>query len=447
RKPSRLRQRLDGGFEWFKERCFRPLVSWSVRHAWRTLCLALACLLLSVGLLAGKRVLFNFFPSPEATVVVANVAFVAGTPPARVERFLQRVETALYEAESSVGEPVIDIAITTRKTLASLDGSLPRTSDQFGNVTVQLLDPDKRSVRNPAIIQAWRSRIELPPGIENFSIIERRGGPPGRDVDVRLIGDDAERLKQAALELARSLESIDGVSGISDDMPYGRQQLIYRLTPQARALGLTTDSVGRQLRAAYDGRIAQIFQDGDDELEVRVMLPDSERFTLSSLERFNIVLPDAGATEGGTVPLMSVVEIDARRGFEILKHTNGQLSLQVSADVDGSVTNNNDVIARIQSSILPSLVSRYAISYTFEGRRADQTETLGDMQRGLVFALIMIYLVLAWVFASWTRPLVVMAVIPFGLVGAIWGHWHWEVPMSMFTVVGLLGMTGIIIND
>ena len=278
--------------------------------------------------------------------------------------------------------------------------------------------------------------------MELLTIKERRGGPPGRDVDVRLIGSSAEQLKAAALELTAVLATVPGINGIEDDMPYGQEQLIYGLRPEARALGLTEEAVSRQLRGAFDGALAQIFQSGEDEVEVRVVLPDEERNRLASLDTLNIVLPG-----GGSLPLMSVVDLDTRRGFDVLRHKGARLAVRVSADVDASVNNANEVTDDLSNSVLPRIATDHGVEFGFEGRRADQENTLRDMRHGGMIALAMIYLVLAWVFASYGWPLVVMAAIPFGLVGAIAGHWLMGIDLTILSLFGLFGLSGIVIND
>jgi multidrug efflux pump subunit AcrB len=249
-------------------------------------------------------------------------------------------------------------------------------------------------------------------------------------------------LKAAALELAEAMRTIVGVSGIEDDMPYGQQQLIYRLTPLGEALGLSVLEVGRQLRGALDGHLAQIFNEGDDEIEVRVMLPDAERYRLSGLEDFNVHL-----RSGRTVPLSSVIELEERRGFEALRHAEGQLALTVYGDVNRRLNNENRVRAQLAATVLPQLAERHGIDYTFTGRAQDQAETGRDMRRGALFALAMIYVVLAWVFGSYGWPLVVMSVIPFGLVGAITGHWVMGMELTILSMFGLFGLSGIVVND
>ena len=442
-KPSETRRRLETGIDRFRERVFRPAVAWTMRNPFTVLAGAVAMLLLSAGLFFGGRLVFNFFPATEGTVVMANVRFVAGTPPQRVSAFMSRLEQALGEAEASFDKRLVRTALVRLGSIQQENGRpAEEIGDQYGQLFVELEEPDHRDVRNPEFLKAWREKVPTAPGIESLTILERRGGPPGRDVDVRLTGNKAAGNKAAALDLSEKLKTVSGVIGVEDDMPYGQQQLIFSLTPEGRALGLTVEEIAHQLRTAYDGRIAQIFHDGDDEIEVRVMLPDRERHNLLSLEHFS-VRPGSG----NSVPLSTVVDLDTRRGFEILRHLNGHLAVRVSADVDPAITSNNDVITVLKENVLPKLKQTYGVDYLFEGRRADQEETLGDMRVGGLFALGMIYLVLAWVFASYGWPLVVMSAIPFGLVGALLGHWMMGIDLTVLSLFGFFGLSGIVVND
>ena len=442
KEAGAVRRRLDRGFERFRDRVFRPLVTAAVGQPWTVLSCALAALLLTVGLLRGERLAFNFFPSPEATILNAEVRFVAGTSPARVERFVTHLGQTLRETEAHFGEPLVETAVARLGEIERDDGRIGSRGDQFADLMVELVEPDRRDTRNPELIAAWRARIERPPGIESLSLKEQRGGPPGRDVDVNLTGDDAGALKAAALELASTLATVPGVGGIGDDLPFGQEQLVYRLTPQGSALGLTVAGVGEQLRAAYDGHLAQIFQHEGEELEVRVVLPDEERHDLASLGNLSVALPG-----GGGIPLLSAVEIEPGRGFDVLRHHNGRLAVQVAADVDPSVNNGNAVIADLVAGPLPAVAERYGVEWTLEGRQEEQRETLGDMALGAMLALASIYLVLAFVFASYGWPLVVMSVIPFGLIGAVFGHWLLGIDLTILSMFGLFGLAGIVVND
>ncbi len=443
--PSAMRQKLDQAFESFKEGFFRPLVTATLSWRWVMIALVFSLLALGIGLLASGRINFTFFPTPESPILSANISFAAGTPPERVATFLHTVEHALDAAVKELSPPdksILRAAVVRYNISTSAEGQAAQTGDQFASIIVELIQPDERKVRNRQFIETWKGKVQPMPGLEKFIVSERRGGPPGRDLDIRLSGGTPERIKAAALELATVLESQEGVLAVEDDMPYGREQLIYKLRPEAVALGLNVASVGQQLRAAFDGFRAQIFLDGRDEIEVRVMLPDSERYSLSALEKFTIRLPN-----GDSLPLLNAVELQSRQGFEALRHFKGELSVQISADVDAAVNNANKITATLEQGILPQLSQKYGISYNYEGRAADQRETLTDMKQGLIFGILLIYLVLAWVFSSYGWPLVVMTAIPFGLIGALAGHWMLGLDLTLLSLFGFFGLSGIVIND
>jgi multidrug efflux pump subunit AcrB len=442
-EPGRTRRWLDDKFNYLKQQQFKPLVTLAVQHRWTTIAMSLALLIMMLGMLASGRILFNFFPSPEGTTITANARFIAGTPGEHVERFLAHVNQSLQETAEELGPELMDLSVTRQGTASAANpGATSQADERFGSIQVEMISPDKRDVRNKDFINVWRDKISLPPGIETFTITERRGGPPGSDIDIRLTGANADTLKTASQEIADKLKTYPGVSAIEDDMPYGQEQLIYRIKGQGEVLGLTVNNVGRQLRAAFDGQLVQIFQDGDDEVEVRVMLPDHERNTLATLENFMIRLPN-----GGSAPLSSVVEFEARRGFDVLRHTDTQLAIHTTATVDATVNNNNEILADMQESFLPELSARYGVKIAYEGRAEEQRDTIGDMVQGVMLAFVMIYLVLAWVFASYGWPLVVMAAIPFGLIGALFGHLVMGIDLTILSLFGIFGLSGIVVND
>lgn len=442
RKTSRLRQRLDAGFEHFRERRFRPLVTLALRWRGTTIALTLGCMILAVGLVVGGRISFVFFPTPEGQTVFANAGFVAGTPRETTEAYLRQLEKALFEAEAELGGGLVNAAVSRVGGAVGSGITGGARGDQLAAIMVELVPSDEREVRNERFLATWRAKAGDAPGLESLTFTARQAGPPGRDLTVRLTGSDADSLKAAALDLAETFNSIPGVTEPEDDMPFGREQLVYRLTPAGEALGLTTESLGRQLRASFDGALAQLVQSGRDELEVRVMLPRDERERLDVFERMVVEVPG-----GRFVPLGSVVAWESRRGFEALRHADGRLAVEVSGEIDVSQTNANAVQAELMREVLPLLAQRYGVDYSFQGRAADQRETLGDMRTGLFLGLGLIYLVLVWSFASWSWPLVVMAAIPLGLTGAIFGHWVLGINLTLMSLFGLFALAGIVVNN
>jgi multidrug efflux pump subunit AcrB len=438
---SRFRDRFEQGFDRFREGPFRRFSRYSLKHRGATVASALALAIVTVGLLAGGRLGFNFFPTPEPSVFYANASFVAGTDKGTVEDFMRQMQQTLNETEQALGGNLIRHAVTTFGATQGAEGS-SRNDDELGSMLVELVPSDRRDVRNPEFMREWRSRMALPAGLDALNINERQAGPPGRDVNVRLTGDNAENLKRAADEVAQALSTLPGVLDVEDDMPWGREQLIYQVSPFGEALGLTTVDLGRQLRAAFDGRIAQIYQDGRDEVEVRVQLPRDQREQYSTLERMTVRLPD-----GRFVPLAQVMNLDHRQGFQALRHADGKLAVEVTSALNTRVATTDQVIESLQAGALPDIASRYGVRYSFEGRSADQRETMDDMKTGLVIGVALMYVVLAWVFASWSLPLIVMAIIPFALVGALLGHWIMGLQLTILSLFGLFGLSGIVVNN
>ena len=441
-EPGRTRKWLDTKFNNFRDNIFRPIVEAAVIYRWVTISIAIAILILCLGLLKSDRLAFTFFPSPEGTSIYTNARFTAGTPSSTVEVFLAHLNESLDKTHQQLGGDLIKVSVTRLGSAGSAGGSSSNTSERFGSIQLELISPDHREVRNKQFMQAWRNNITLPAGIESFTISEPNSGPPGRDLDIKLTGASANTLKQAAQEVIKELKGIAGVSAIEDDMPYGQEQLIYKIKGQGDVLGLTVNNVGQQLRTAFDGQLVQVFQDSDDEVEVRVMLPDTERNSLATLENFMVRLP-----QGGSVPLSNVVEFESRRGFDALRHTDTKLAIHVMATVDADISNANEIVSTLEQAFVTKLSSRYGVDVSFEGRAEEQGETLDDMMQGLLLAIVMIYLVLAWVFSSYGWPLVVMTAIPFGLIGALVGHYVMGIDLTILSLFGIFGLSGIVVND
>ncbi|MDG4867498.1 efflux RND transporter permease subunit [Guyparkeria sp. 1SP6A2] len=437
---GRLREGFDRGFDHFRQQHFRRAVRFAIGHRAVTLATAAATLILAVGLLAGGRLGFTFFPTPESQIVYANASFVAGTDRQRMEAFIDQLEDSLNRTEAQFDERLVQTAIT--RLGGTIGGTSGTQGDQLGSMLIELVSPDERETRNAEFIQAWKDNTRLPAGMENLSITSRQGGPPGADLTVRLTGSSTDALKSAAVSLTETLKGVPGVVDVSDDLPYGRQQITFSVNAQGLALGLTTSDVGNQLRAAYDGALSQIYQSGPDEVEVRVLLPREERRHIASLSDMTIRTAD-----GTFVPLNQVVDLGSQRGFEAIRHAEGTRAVEVSAQIDRNVTNAENLIASLKRDTLPELTGRHGLDYSFEGRQADQRDTMADMKFGLYLGLALMFIVLVWVFSAWTMPLIVMTVIPLGLVGAIFGHWFMGIELTILSLFGLFGLSGIVVNN
>ncbi|MDX1542109.1 MAG: efflux RND transporter permease subunit, partial [Geminicoccaceae bacterium] len=237
------------------------------------------------------------------------------------------------------------------------------------------------------------------------------------------------------------LRRLPGVSQIDDDLPYGKQEMLIEVTPRGRALGFTTEDVGRQLRNALEGRIARRFARGDEEVEVIVRLAEGAVRTMT-LPDFTLRSPS-----GREVGLGEVVSLEEDRGFARIKREDGRREVAITAELDEAQIKLEQVIEALTESGLIEIAERYDLDYRFAGKAEEQTRTLADIRTGAVIGLALIYIILAWVFASFARPLAVMLVIPFGLIGAVIGHMVLGYDLSILSLIALLGLSGILVND
>ena len=221
----------------------------------------------------------------------------------------------------------------------------------------------------------------------------------------------------------------------------GKQEIILELTPRGRALGFSTDSVGRQVRAAFQGTIAKRFPRGDEEVTVRVQYANSATTTQDLL---NLYLRNPSGME---TPLSEVVSIREKIGFARIKRKNGQREVAITGELNEGKIEMGQLLAALKDGDLPKISRKHGVQFSFAGRAEEQAQTMADIKLGAIIGLAAIYVILAWVFASYTHPFVVMAVIPFGVVGAVVGHLLLGFDLSILTLVGLLGLSGILVND
>ena len=443
-----LRERLDQRFHRFREERFRPLVRWAITRRHAVVTAAFCSFFLALTVVASGWLKFTFFPPVDADQLRAVVEFSAGTDQRTVDRFLQHLETTLLETDDAFDEDIVETVVQMHRAAAgfpNIGGSRTKTGDHYGTLVVEVWTGNQRSISNDDFIRAWRSRIQEPPGLESLVIGQPDAGPPGSPVALRLTGNDIATLKNASLELQQALNRFAGISNVEDDLPWGKEQLTFELTPEARAMGLTLAAVAAQLRSAFDGSLAQLFNEQDDEVEVRVMLPDSERGSLAALDRLPVIAPN-----GDTLLLSDVVSFSSRQGVDLLRRIDGRLSVVVSADLDPELGNANQIISELSSSVLPDLRARFHVGMEVEGKLKEQADNLRDIQVGQIMALVLIYIILVWVFSSWSWPIAIMTAILFGFTGAVIGHLFmglFGVKFSMFSIMGLFGLAGIIVND
>lgn len=440
-KQSRFHAWFNAHFARFRDGPFRRIVAVSFDMRYTTLAIAVAAFIVCIGLMQTGRVGFQFFPSPEGETVDATVVFAPGTPREVTQDAIEQIDAALGRAVVQLAGEDGELVQMSYGTIGETGGSFSATSgDNRGSLQVELVASELRSIRTRELVAAWRAELPIIPGVERIALKERRGGPPGRDLDVRLTGGDPRELKAAALEVRDLLATFDGVSDIEDDLPYGKQELILEVNPRGAALGFTTETVGRQVRNSFEGAISKRFARDDEEVTIRVQLPESEKSR--ALEDLFL-----RTDQGREVPLTEIVSIREQSGFSRLRREDGKRFVSIAAEVDAQATDSNAIIRALPEQGLADIAAKYNLNYEFSGRAEEQGAAFADLGAGSLIALVAIYIILAWVFASYARPIVVMSIIPFGLVGAVLGHLVMGFDLTILSFVALLGLAGILVND
>ena len=435
---SAFRRRFDAAFARFREERFRPMVRLAMHN--RLVVVGGAASLFAVTMtlwIAGWiKTDLNLNLSPD--IVSAQVQFAAGTSESDKLAYLGELEGVIGATDEAVGgDNVVAHVVSNNTAIIANDR---KVGAQYASIQVEMVSEEKRSATTKEFALAWNERAPRSHVVDSLQVLERFSW--NSDFSLLLKGEEVADLKRASEELIERLGTLDGVRNLHDDLPYGNDQLVFELTPEGQALGLSTAEVGSQLRAAYDGRRVQIFQDADAEMEVRLTLPEVERADPASLARFPI------RTAGGEMmPLASVATWERRRGIDEIRHHDTRKTVSVSGDVDLATITGGDVVAFATEEVIPELERKYGISYGLDGASLAAQEAQTQFLRSFMITLGLIFIVLAWVFSSYTWPLAVMAAIPLGLTGALAGHVLMGLPINPMSMMGLFALTGIIVND
>ncbi len=443
--PNRV---VNRGFRWVRDHLFRPLVAWVVWARYVVVAFMVVILASQIALFIRGDVNWRFFNAPERGSVTGNFIMAEGATRADTLEMMHILQDAarnlgaIYEerhGRNPIDYVLAEVGGSAGRGLSAAEG---KDDDLLGSISIELIDADLRPYSSFEFVGELQDFVPRHPKVEVLSFRGWRSGPGGDAIDVQLFGADVNELKAASEDLRTALSKYPEVSALEDNLAYDKEEYILDLTAQGQALGFTIESLGNVLRNRLNGIEAATFPDGPRSVEIRVELPESE-LTADFLERTLMRTPD-----GIFVPLADIVSVERKSGFSTVRRENGVRVISVNGDISEDDPARAAEIGRaLREEILPDIAIERQIEFRLAGLSEQEDEFLSESRAGLILCLTGIYLVLAWVFASWLRPMVVMAIIPFGLVGAIWGHYLWDVPLSMFSVVGLLGMTGIIIND
>jgi multidrug efflux pump subunit AcrB len=421
---------------------YQPFLKFSLRHRWSTLACFTGVLIVMLTLVTSGWTRFVFFPSIESETATAVLEMPVGTPFEVTSRHADRMfEAARSLQEKYAGEAEGEGMITN---ILATVGSIRR--DNGPHLAQIRFETAPRETRTSGLtvtqlIQEWREMVGPIPGAVNVSFRASwfRAGEP---IDVQFSGNSLDELSAAADALKQQLANYPGVFDITDSLSDGKEELQIELRPQGHLMGLTRSNIVQQVGQAFRGFEAQRIQRGRDDIRVLVRFPIEERGTLSSLNEMLITAPN-----GSKIPLANVATLVPGKGPSLITRIDGYRVLNVTADVDKDQTNMVVLQAELRDYVA-GLLSRYpGITYEMEGEQRQQRESFGSLVVAWPLLLFTIYILLALPLKSYIQPVLVMSIIPFGFIGAVIGHWIMGYPLSFLSILGLLALSGVVIND
>jgi multidrug efflux pump subunit AcrB len=416
---------------------YKPLLEKAVDNRGVTLAIFTAVLILTFGLIAGGLARVVMLPELPSDFIQVNFQMQSGTASEARNIAAGKIERALldinaeYIAENPGSVPIIDhIGVFARgETGARMWAELPKDDD--------------RPYSHTEVAKMWRERVGDLPGMKELTFAGASHIGGGLPISFRLNGADYEMLEQAAEELGGALSEYEGVFDISNSALAGGDEIRLTIKPEAEALGITMSSLGRQVRQAFYGEEAQRIQRGKDEIKVMVRYPREQRRSVADLENMRIRTPS-----GEEVPFGSVAEVSFGQGYSRISRLNRERTVTVSADIDPGIVEPQEVIREIRDEFIPGLLSRNpGVSFDLEGSSQEVKEFQFNLMIASIAALFLIYALIAIPLHSYSQPLLIMSVIPFGIIGAVVGHVIMGMAISMFSLFGLIALAGVVVND
>ena len=442
---ERARLAVSTGLETFIEKRYVPFITNVLNWRYVSLAVAIAVLMLSVGLVKGGLVKFQVFPKLDGFVITSTVEFPEGTPPDVTSKALKQIETAfdrLAEKTTTIsGEPLVRQRLVLVGQV--LSGDMGATGPHMGSMQIILLPSEKRGVHSNDLLIAWEKEVGGISGVKSLSFEGMAAGPTGAEIEVWLQGRNMDELLHAADDLQVALAEFQGVYQIRSDYAQGKNELQLSLKPEATTLGLSVQDLAGQINAGFYGREALRLQRGSDDIRVKVRYTADERSRLSDFEKVHIRTAD-----GKEVPLLSVADIHFAPGFSTITRTDGLRRIKVTAEVNNRVANSGEIFAELGKTTFRELKRSYPdIQLSMQGSKKNTRESFASLKIGFPIALVGIFVIVATIFRSYVQPFIILFTIPFGIIGAIVGHLFLGYNLSMMSIFGMVALSGVVIND
>ena len=418
---------------------YAPFLEKCLKHRYATLAGFISMLILSIGLAYGGGILrFVFFPDITADFMQVELEMNEGTPAHRTHAAIERVQDALLQIDREVSN---EHGAESGKVVSSML-SFAR-GDVSAVLFVELVKDDEAVVEYNEVKRRWIESVGDIPGMKQFAFQNIAGLGGGADISIRLIGSNIDQVARASQELERRVRQYEGVYDIRNSFERGRAEIKLNIKPEAEALGLTLADLASQVRSGFYGFEVQRIQRGQDEVKVMVRFPKDERDSVGYLDNMRIRTP-----QGGRVPFHAVAEVELTESPTFIRRFDRERAVLVSAMVDKEKYEPGKILKDIMSKELPKVLAQFpGVRSRLSGASRMAAEAQMDLMKGAALALFLIYALMAIPLRSYTQPLIIMSVIPFGIIGALVGHWVLDIPVSMPSYIGIIALSGVVVND
>ena len=434
----RFQRFFSEGLHHFVDNFYAPFLEKCLNRRYLTLSVFISLLILAVGLIVGGILRSVFFPDIAADFLQVDLEMNEGTPAAQTQNALRRVTEGLWAVDKQVSKAQgVQSGAVVNYVLAYANG------DTSGQIVAELVKDETSVIDGPEVLRRWRTAVGEIPGVKQLGFKGATGPGGGPAISIQLIGANIKQVQRASRELERRIRQYEGVYDIRNSFERGRPEIKLNIKPEAEALGLTLADLARQVRAGFYGEEVQRVQRGQDEVKVMVRFPEDERDSVGYLDNMRIRTPS-----GGRVPFNTVAEVETTESPLLIQRFDRERAVRLTAEVDKDKYEPEKITRDIMQKELPDVLAHFpGVRARLSGssQRAEEVQT--DLIKGAALALFLIYALMAVPLRSYSQPLIIMSVIPFGIIGAMVGHWILNIPVSMTSYFGIIALSGVVVND
>lgn len=437
---EQFQHKFADGFENLIIKYYKPILHLAMKNKFTTIAIFTSMLAIIVALILGGWTKFIFFPRVPSETIRVSLTMPVGTPYEVTNRHIMRLTNAAETLRDKYRDKNTNESVI--KNIMTVTGGRGGVSNQ-GSVRFEITPPEKRELKvtSAQLANEWRKITGEIIGAQTieFRAERGRGGSP---IDIQLTGSSVKTLSLIAEDIKKYLTNFKTVFDITDSLSDGKEELKIELTREGKTLGITKEEISSQVRAAIYGIEVQSIQRGRDDVSVMVRYPKEDRKSIANL--YNLIIT---TSDGYKIPLSNIAQLNPSKGPSSISRTNGFRTINVTADIEKENTNMFALEGELKEYIEELLTKYPDVKYSFEGEQREQKETFDSLLYSLVFAIFVIYALLAIPFKSYLQPLIVMSVIPFGIIGAVVGHWVLGMDLTVLSLMGMLALMGVLVND